>query len=360
MITSMLIFLNFFLPDISGEAIPSTIEQDLISVTDYQQVYYQYDTLDLRVLLNNTLRMEDVIIVTNSDAWVKGIPPIYEQLPYSEQFSRVNLIVRNDHFLVMNTTLNDQMIWYDGKGMMEDVTITLAFLCFYNGTEDLETATVNLIDVNDRPRIEDPISIPIEKVRVGESISFSAGKVSDPDMDHVDLIWELKGETAAHGSSLITTFTEPGIHPITLIADDGELTDTRTSVIEVLPAEVKKDDTKGSTDNVTPLSEKSGSGNGSNPQFFIVIILILLILIVLSLGLIRKIRSGDNSLEMKDPPRKLWSMSPMRGPSRYERAVLKGRLLAIEFGSPGNIGEEKVLEEDLKRWDLDWDFDTGF
>ncbi len=360
LIASILILLNFVPYNLSGEDIPSTIEQDLISVNDYQQVYYQYDNLDLRVLLNNTLRMEDVTIVTNSNAWVKGIPPISDQLPFVTQYFGENQFIRNDWGLELNITLDDQMIWHDGKSMMDNVTITLAFLCIYNGTQDLETVTISLIDINDRPNIKDPILIPSGKIRVGEEVSISAGMISDPDMDYLEITWELDSVTEGTGKVLITTISQPGTHTITLIVDDGNLTDRRTSVLEVLPVEETKADINGSTDNATTQPKKSESDNGSKIPFFIVIILILLILIVLSLGLIRKIGSGDDSEEMKDPPRRLWSMSPLRGPSRYERAVLKGRLRAIEFGSPGDIGEEKVLEDDLKRWDLDWDFDTGF
>jgi hypothetical protein len=73
-----------------------------------------------------------------------------------------------------------------------------------------------------------------------------------------------------------------------------------------------------------------------------------------------KIRKLSGIPDKEPLPRKLWSMSPMRGPSGYETSTIGIRLRYLNSDKERSSDEERVLEDDIDRWEKDWDFDPGF
>ena len=59
--------------------------------------------------------------------------------------------------------------------------------------------------------------------------------------------------------------------------------------------------------------------------------------------------------ERKPKERTLWSFSPMKGPSVYEKENIKDRLASLDHGDIHRSDLETMIEEDLERWDRDLD-----
>jgi hypothetical protein len=345
--------------DVSGEELIKENEQDLITLEYSKPILHQYEGIGLIVKLNDSLKLEELTLVSNVQSWIRGIPPISEQLPYHNMKNNEIEIQRNGEYLTWNMSLNDQMIWFDGEKMLDNITVTLAFLCIFNGTEDLETAVFTLEDVNDPPLISGNITIEPSKAYAGQNVTMAVDSVMDPEMKDVELRWESEDIILGTGVDIISVFDSPGIYFITLIADDGHLSVERSFILEIF--QEKKEEEGNSTEKEIPENEKKEDEvKGADLPWFLVPIIILLIVIVLIMGFIRSILSAEDLPEKKNRRRRLWSMSPLRGPSRYEKEVLNVRMEALTKGSPDLIDEESTLDEDFKLWEKDWDFEPGF
>lgn len=335
------------------------VDSDLITVSAEMEVIHQYDKVNVYMKLNKSVDPFEIVLITNIDAWVMGIAPLSDQLPYADpQINITNELLDNGSYS-LEFPVSDQMIWFDGEDMLENVSITLAFLCMNNQTVDLELINLKLVDKNEPPSIEGRISVLPEEVNEGERVSFSISNILDPDMDEISIKWEIDNEPAGSAREIERIFHEPGTHSITVRASDGNLSDSRTRTIDVIE---KKEADQGEEpdDNETVPEPVVEEEVRANPPWFLIPIIILLIIIVLILGFIRIIITAEDPPDKKEPPRKLWTMTPLRGPSRYEKAVIQGKLRALQSRNIVNMEEERVLEDDIERWERDWNFDPGF
>jgi hypothetical protein len=334
---------------------------DLISISTEREIFHQNDRVIVDLKLNKSVDPFEIVLISNIDAWVMGIAPLSEQLPYTDlEIQVANELLDNGSY-TLEFSLSDQMIWFDGLDMLDNVSITLAFLCMKNQTTDLEVISLKLIDVNEPPSIEGGISVSPEEIKVGEGVSFTISNITDPDMDEITISWEIDNEPAGSKKEIESIFKEPGTHAITVRASDGYMNDSRTRTIDVIAVkEADKDKPEESDDNETapePAVEQQEEGN---LPWFLIPILLLMIIIVIILSMIRMIITAEDPPEKKEPPRKLWTMTPLRGPSRYEKAVIQEKLRALDNKNVVNMDEERVLEDDIERWELDWNFDPGF
>ena len=331
-------------------------EWDLITVTQTKDVVHQYETLSVSVDLDENLTLDDVVIATNIEAVVKGIPSLSEQIPYAQMETKFNIDRENDSILI-DLNVIDQMIWFDGERMLDNITVTMAFICYHNGTDDLETINIKLVDVNDPPVISGDLEVIPDTIHTGDDVEFSTSGVIDIDHDDLELVWSSGERVLGTGNIIHTTFNSPGTYTVILGADDGNKTVEKAVTVEVLPVPGEEPDEPSNEENETkdPIVIEEEEEEG--PPWLIIPVLILLIAVIVVMGMALKLKKDQKE---EGPKRYLWSMSPLRGPSPYEKDSLNDRLKNLHGSEHSKKDLEMRLDEDFENWSSQWRLDIFF
>lgn len=332
-----------------------TTEEDLISVLSTSSVVHQYENITIIVDLMEKLTLEDVVIVTNIEGLVMGIPPLSEQAPNGDLDLEIHTDIDNDS-LIIEMEVVDQMIWFDGKSMLDNITVTLAFLCLYNGTQDLEILNIRLIDVNDPPIINGDLKANPDPIYPGDDVILTVKSVHDKDMDEIELVWRTDGRVLGRERSVVTSFDSPGTYSVILSANDGNATVAKVLSVDVLPQQDVIPDEPLVEDNKTEDDVAIQEEEQGTPWLIIPVIL-LLIAVVMVLGMALKLKKD---VKNDGPKRYLWSMSPLRGPTRYEKETLNGRLLSLKGSEHSKKDPEEKIDEDFEKWASQWSLDIFF
>jgi hypothetical protein len=346
LISASLLFIN-----VDAEPVDQSTD-NLITLFHDKNEIYQYEEISLAVVLDKNLSLEDVVIVSNIQGMVKGIPSLDDQIPYGE-LDIESAMDRENSSIVISLRVTDQMIWFDGERMLDNITITVVFLCIYDQFQDLESTGITLFDMNDPPEFSGPVEVKPDEIRAGDIVTFSVEGATDRDSDEVEISWSFNEEVIGRGRSIDTSFESPGTHTVLVTAFDGNETVEMSHTIDVLPRLEPEPPTPDNETLVgTPENEKE-----KGPPWLLVPILILFIAITAILGVI--VRTKDEK-ESEPPRRYLWSMSPMRGPSEYQKELLARRLKDLQ-SRPSNIhDEEELLDKDIERWNSGWTLDILF
>jgi hypothetical protein len=357
MMMAIIMSLSAEAKDFEDELIPALETGNLIENISYDPVLHQFEVIKIEIDLNDSIEFNNMSFAVNFDSRIGGTPPVTHQLPFTK-ISWMTDFMNNSKVIAIRAPLSDQNIFFDGKGMLDNITITLAFLCIHEGFEEVEKISLLIKDVNEPPEIRGGIAIEPEEVVAGERVTISTGTANDPEGKEVFYRWKIGDDGVDSGRSFSWTFTESGIHSLELVVHDGSLNETESSTVLVRPESVL-DESLEAGNNSTP-NERNADEPESKLPWFLVPILLIMILFVMILGIIRSVMFAEDPPEKRDPPRRLWSMSPLKGPSGYERSTLSKRLEYL--GHPGrkDLDDEEVLNEDLRRWEKDWDFKPGF
>lgn len=314
----------------------------MITYSTFHEVR-QYGSFMVISVLKENLSLDNVTITTNIVEGIHDLPSIDDQVRFGNLDPRTIFDLSN-RTMAIEFDVSDQMIWFDGERMLDNITVTIAISCYHNGTLDLDTVSVNLIDVNDPPEIDGAISIRPDIIRVGDEVIFSIPGVMDPDMDEITLSWRIDGTDIGSDYEIGWETSSPGEYAIALIASDGNLKDERRMTFEVLPAPVERED--------EPEPEKEAESS----QWFIIAIGVLVVIIISVLIMAIRLKFKEEEVQK----RHLWSFNPMNGPSRYEKDNIDTRLKGMANGIEKRKDPEERMEEDFDKWSSTWILLTDF